>query len=563
MLTQLSIKNFAVVKQLSLDLNSGLTAITGETGAGKSIAIDAIALCLGERADASSVRKGAAKAEIVAHFSIDKNTAAKHWLEENALTADDDTNCCFIRRVVSAEGRSKAFINGTTCSLSQLRSLGELLLALYGQHSHLEILKDRRQRELLDNYADHNNLLDQVSEAYMHWQSLEQTLTTLNEQRQQRQDRQQLLAYQVNELDEFSLAQDEFKQLESEYKLMSNSQHILSQSQSCVFTLYEAENNATLATLRQCTDTLSELLEHDPSLNSVVTMLNESSIHLEEAVQELRHYTDNLETDPAHLQQVEQRYSHTIELARKHQVMPENLYERHQQLSDELAQINTSNSRLEELEQEVTQAKDRYLAATKKLHTSRSKAAGKLANALMGYVQQMNMAETKLKINVDYMPQLAASRTGLDTISILASTNKGQAFEKLEKVVSGGELSRIGLAVQVVSRHTSPVPTMIFDEVDTGISGPTASVVGQLLRKLGLEQQVICVTHLPQVAAQGNQQLFVSKINSKTETTTQVMALTAQDRVNELARLLAGDRITDSAIANAKALLEQADDATI
>ena len=556
MLAHLSISNFAVVKQLNVNLENGLTAITGETGAGKSIAIDALSLCLGERADASAVRQGATKAEIVAHFSLDENKHAKHFLDEHELTSDEDDNSCFIRRVISKEGRSKAFINGSPVSLQQLKGLGQYLLAIHGQNTHLQLLKEDNQRSLLDSYANNQQAQQQVKQCFSHWRQKQSALTELLNAARQREDRLQLLTYQVKELDEFSIGEDEFTELETEHKRLSNGASLLEQAQTSFYQLYENDEGNALSVIQSSIERLTDLSEHDASLNPILTMLNDASIQVEEAAQELRSYCDHLEIDPLRLQQVEARFSKAMDLARKHQVEPEALFQRHQQLSDEYKMLSGQESALAELENDVTLAHRDYLAATKALSETRQIASTKLADNIEQQIRQMNMPHAKLAVNVTYDETIKPSPSGLDTVDITVSTNPGQPLDKLEKVVSGGELSRIGLAIQVIANDQHATPTMIFDEVDTGISGPTASIVGSLLRKLGKQSQVICVTHLPQVAAQAHNQLFVTKLTDGESTETQMLALTKQDRVDELARLLAGDKVTKSALANARELLK-------
>ena len=556
MLAHLSISNFAVVKQLNVNLENGLTAITGETGAGKSIAIDALSLCLGERADASAVRQGATKAEIVAHFSLDDNKHAKHFLDEHELTSDEDDNSCFIRRVISKEGRSKAFINGSPVSLQQLKGLGQFLLAIHGQNTHLQLLKEDNQRSLLDSYANNQQAQQQVKQCFSHWRQKQSALTELLNAARQREDRLQLLSYQVKELDEFSIGEDEFTELETEHKRLSNGASLLEQAQTSFYQLYENDEGNALSVIQSSIDRLTDLSEHDASLNPILTMLNDASIQVEEAAQELRSYCDHLEIDPLRLQQVEARFSKAMDLARKHQVEPEALFQRHQQLSDEYKMLSEQESALAELENDVTLAHRDYLAATKALSETRQLASTKLAENIEQQIRQMNMPHAKLAVNVTYDETIKPSPSGLDSVDITVSTNPGQPLDKLEKVVSGGELSRIGLAIQVIANDQHATPTMIFDEVDTGISGPTASIVGSLLRKLGKQSQVICVTHLPQVAAQAHNQLFVTKLTDGESTETQMLALTKQDRVDELARLLAGDKVTKSALANARELLK-------
>ena len=558
MLAHLSISNFAVVKQLSVQLENGLTAITGETGAGKSIAIDALSLCLGERADANAVRKGAAKAEIIAHFSLSGNSAAKTYLDEYELTSDEDENSCFVRRVVSKEGRSKAFINGVPASLQQLKGLGQYLLAIHGQNTHLQLLKEDHQRSLLDTYAKHTSQIDSVKHAYSNWREKQRMLQSLKEQAQQREDRLQLLTYQVQELDEFAIEEGGFEELEVEHKRLSNGQSLLEQAQTSVYNLYENDEGNALAVIQNSIERLGELEAHDASLTPIISLLNEASIQVEEAASELRSYCDQLEIDPLRLQQVEARYAKAMELARKHAVMPEALFQHHQMLASEFSALGEQETLLGTLELEVDNMHAQYLAATKALSESRSCAAVNLAKDIEAQIQQMNMPHARVAIDVLYDELKKPSSTGLDNIEFNVSTNPGQDADKLEKVVSGGELSRIGLAIQVIASDNHTTPTMIFDEVDTGISGPTASIVGALLRRLGNQAQVMCVTHLPQVAAQAHNQLFVTKLTDGESTETQMLALTKQDRIDELARLLAGDKITKSALANAKELLKSA-----
>jgi DNA repair protein RecN (Recombination protein N) len=556
MLIHLSIKNFAVVKQLEISFESGLTAITGETGAGKSIAIDALSLCLGERADAGAVRNNASKAEIIAHFAIDTLPIAKAWLQDNELAQDDEENTCFIRRIISKEGRSKAFINGTPVSLQQLKTFAQYLLAIHGQNTHLQLLKEDQQRFLLDSFADHASLQQQTNKDYKNWITLKREWSALQEAAQQRQDRQQLLTYQVAELDDFGLSENEFIDLEIEHKRLSHGQTLLEQAQTSFYNLYENDDINALSIIQSSINKLDDLKEHDSGLTPIVEMLNEALIQVEEASHELRDYCEQLEIDPLRLQQVEKRYGLAMELARKHGIRPENLYSYHEALRDELTGLSADAERLDELQQAVGHAQQAYLTACQALSASRQKAAKKLSTRVEQQIKQLNMPHAQVNIKVTWCEDKKPSSHGLDDIEIQVTTNPGQAMDRLDKVVSGGELSRIGLAFQVISSHQQAIPTLIFDEVDAGISGPTASVVGQLLRQLGKANQVLCVTHLPQVAAQAHNQLFVSKTTDGIDTQTQVLALTSQDRVDELARLLAGDKITASALANARELLD-------
>lgn len=553
MLTHLSIRNFAVVKTLDVDFSGGMTAITGETGAGKSISVDALGLCLGERADVGMIRTGADKAEVSAFFDISQLPSAQTWLQKNELA---DEHECLIRRVISAEGRSKAFVNGILVSLQQLKELGAHLLSIHGQHAHQLILKSEHQRNLLDSVANHQNLLHNVATTYQKLREQQKRYQLLQEGQQQRADRCQLLAYQIQELDEFALADGEFADLETDHKKLSHSQTLLEQTQISFHQLYEAEEFNALSAVQNSLDRLVELQDHDKSLTPIVSMLNEAAIQIEEAAKELRAYTDQLEIDPMKMQTVEARFSQALDLARKHHVTAEELYAFHQQLNTEYQALLKDDDLLDELALVLRESEQAYYLAAKKLSDSRQIAAINFAKQVQQHIQKMNMRDAEFAIEVQHITDNAPNKLGLDAIRFKVSTNKGQAMDDLDKVVSGGELSRIGLAIQVIGSGNSQGATMIFDEVDSGISGATASIVGQLLRKLGEQSQVICVTHLPQVAARAHNQMFVTKFSDGLTTETHMICLEENERIDELARLLAGDTLTESAIANAKELLQ-------
>lgn len=557
MILSLSIENFAVVKSVHVDFQQGLSVVTGETGAGKSIAIDGLSLCLGARADANAVRKNCDKASVVAEFDIQELPKVKHWLTELELIQEEAPNECTIRRVISAEGRSKAFINGKVVTLSQLKVLGQWLVSIHGQHAHHQLLKADAQLHLLDQFANHPDLLSSVKSSFEQYRQIKQHFDELTATQEQRKARCQLLSYQVEELDNFGLQQDEFEQLEIEFKRLSNSQTLLEEAQLSFYRLYENDEYNALSLVQKCVNELEQLETHDATLGPIVSILKDSAINIEEASNELRSYCDDLDIDPIRMQQVEQRYQQAMDFARKHNIMPEALYDTHQALAAEYAELQASSVSLEEVAEQVQAELDNYLEKTAQLSQSRQSAGEALAQQIVESVTQMNMAHTQLKFAVNYDTSQPLHANGLDTIQILVTTNPGQPMDVIENVVSGGELSRIGLAIQVITSHLNQVPTLIFDEVDTGISGPTAAIVGSLLRKLGDSTQVMCVTHLPQVAAQGHQQLFVNKLTDGETTETTMRALNDEQRVRELARLLAGDTLTDSAIANAQEMLQK------
>ncbi len=559
MLTNLSIHNFAIVKQLDIDLQQGMTAITGETGAGKSIAIDALGLCLGGRAEATAVRQGAKRAEITATFHIADGTPAQQWLCQNELDSEDQ---CLLRRVITAEGRSRAFVNGSPVPLQQLRELGGMLVAIHGQHAHQSLLKAEHQRSLLDSEAGIQRLLADVRKHYKNYKTTADEIERLSNLKQQRQDRKNLLAYQLTELDEFALHEGEFESLETEFKKLSHGQALIEESQMGYHYLCEAEQGNAAALLKTTLDRLTDIVEHDAQLQPVINMLQEAVINVDEAATELKHYVDSLDMDPVRMQQVEQRYSKAIELARKHNTSPERLPAYHGQLHVEYSQLQQDDAKTDELNQALQTANDAYQRAADKLHNARSKRAKQLQKTVTSKLHKMNMQDAQFRIDVIKDQQHKLNNKGHDTIQFMLCSNKGMPFERLEKAASGGELSRIGLALQVLGNEARSVPTLIFDEVDTGISGSTAAVVGELLRELGEQSfagdknnQVFCVTHLPQVAAKANQQMLVTKFSDSKTTETQMMPLGEDKRVEEVARLLAGDSVTESAIANARALL--------
>lgn len=552
MLTQLTIANFAIVKQLELDWRSGMTTITGETGAGKSIAIDALGLCLGDRATTNVVRPNTPKADLSATFDIKGNLAANNWLTQHDLLSDDE---CILRRVISSEGRSKAYINGSPVPLTQLREIGRLLINIHGQHDHQLIVKASEQRKLLDDYAKHHNLLDDTAYYAKKWSALNSELNELKTSQAQREAEQQLLQYQVKELDEFAICEGEFETLENDYKKFSNSQNILEDSLFVLEGTSENDQFNVLDTLRHCVDRLSQYADIDADISNISKTYHDALIQLEDACQDLRHFHDRLELDPEQFQIIEERYSNAINLARKHQVAPEDLHIKHGELQQALANISSDDSRQEQIYTELDQTKADYEEAAKLLHESRQQAATELSGLITHSIQELNMPHGEFKVEVSNKESASLNAQGSDDIVFLVSINPGQALEAMHKVASGGELSRISLAMQVILADKVTSPALIFDEVDVGISGPTASMVGEKLKQLANNTQVICVTHLPQVACKGHQQYFVAKLTDGEHTETTVTELCEQARVKEIARLLAGDKISEHSLANATELL--------
>lgn len=553
MLIGLEIKNFAIVSNLSTEWQNGMTAITGETGAGKSIAIDALSLCLGERAEASAVRPNTDKAEVCAQFDLSNLPLAHAFLEQNMLSNAD--NECLLRRVVCKNGRSKSYINGSAVTAAQLKELGQYLISIHGQHAHQHLLKAEHQLQLLDAYAGHHNLVSGVSQSYKQFANLQKEFKHLQQQQQQQAAQKQLLEYQVAELNEFALQEGEFEQIEAEHYKLSNSQTILETCQRELQHLYESDEQNACSLLQHSAQQFSELAQYDETLASVATLLAEAAVQVEEASREVRSYTEQADLDPARLVEVENRLSGAMDLARKHHIKPQALVEFHQAISQELESISNNSSRLEQLESEIENTLSHYQHASEQLSQSRREYANTLNRLISNSMANLSMENGIFEIALTQETERAPNSLGYDNVSFLVSTNPGQPLQPLAKVASGGELSRISLAIQVIIAQKVTTPTLIFDEVDVGISGPTASAVGKLLRQLGKSTQVICVTHLPQVASSAHQQFFVAKEIANGETFTHMQPLNKGGRVNEIARLLGGDNISKTAKANAKELI--------
>ena len=474
MLSHLHISNFAIVRALEIDWLAGMSTITGETGAGKSIAIDALSLCLGERADATVVRPDADKADIVATFDIATLPQAQHWLEQQDLAMGNE---CIVRRVINNEGRSRGYINGVQVPAQQLKALGQYLLSIHGQHAHQQLLKPDYQRQLLDAFAENVPLRSELKQCYQQWQALKQEYQQLQHSQQQRDAQRQLLEYQVAELDQFAPAEHEFSQLEAEQSRLSHGQTLLSQSQQCLEQLYDSDDSSIYQALSAVNQQLQQLCELDNSLTPLQQMLAEALMQTEEASRELRRYADKVELDPQRLQQVDERLGQWLNLSRKHQVSFEQLPDFHQQLAQQLAEITGDDRRLVQLEAELTEAEQGYHQFATDLHQQRQQAAEKLSAMIARSIHELSMANSQFEIKVQALSLEHASSHGWDQISFTVSTNPGQPLQPLAKVASGGELSRISLAVQVILADKITTPTLIFDEVDVGISGPVAAGV--------------------------------------------------------------------------------------
>ncbi|XUA20122.1 DNA repair protein RecN [Citrobacter sp. OP27] len=551
MLAQLTISNFAIVRELEIDFHSGMTAITGETGAGKSIAIDALGLCLGGRAEGDIVRTGATRADLCARFVLKDTPAAQRWLEQNQL---EDGRECLLRRVISSDGRSRGFINGTAVPLSQLRELGQLLIQIHGQHAHQLLVKPEHQKSLLDGYTGESVLTSRMAEQYRQWHQSCRDLAQHQQLSHERIARAELLQYQLKELNEFQPQAGEFEQIDEEYKRLANSGQLISTSQHAMSILADSDDANLLSQLYSARQLVTELVSMDSKVSGVLDMLEEAAIQLSEASDELRHYCDRLDLDPNRLFELEQRISRQIALARKHNVTPEELPAFYQSLLDEQQQLDDQADSAETLSLAVTKYHQQALETAEQLHALRLASATELAGLITDSMHSLSMPHGLFAIDVSFEANHLTAE-GADRIEFRVTTNPGQPLQPIAKVASGGELSRIALSIQVITARKMETPALIFDEVDVGISGPTAAVVGKLLRQLGESTQVMCVTHLPQVAGCGHHHFYVSKETDGAMTETHMQPLDKRARLQELARLLGGSEVTRNTLANAKELL--------
>jgi DNA repair protein RecN (Recombination protein N) len=554
MLTSISIKNLAIVEQLELDLSTGMSALTGETGAGKSILIDALGLALGNKADKGMVRNGSKRAEINAVFDITGNYEALGWLQRHEL---DDGHECILRRVVTTDNRSKAFINGTPATLKLLQSLGTLLVEIHGQHAHQRLLSTSFQLTSLDQFAGHNQLLESSASAFSQWHKTRQQYQQLLSDEQDRASRLDLLEFQFQELQQLNLQPGETQQLENDFKTLSNADKLIQGCYALSSQLYD-DDNAIHNVISSLQNRLTDLTGLDTRLSGNVELLESALINIHECSNELRHFADALDTDDQTLGEVESRLQTIYEMSRKYRLEPEALCQKAEDIEKELDQLKNTDAQIEQLQRLEQEQQQTYLTATEELHQSRVTAAATLTASTIELLRTLAMPEVRFEIAIEKLNVEKASKTGLDRIEFLVSANPGQPVASLKKVASGGELSRISLAIQVATMNNINVPTLIFDEVDVGIGGGTAEIVGRLLRKLGTNQQVLCVTHLPQVAAQAHQHLNVAKTQTSDSTTTTIGKLEENERIREIARMLGGLELTDQTMAHAREMLETA-----
>lgn len=555
MLKHLSIKNFVIVDQIDLDLMPGFTIVTGETGAGKSIVIDALTLALGERGDISQIRMGCERAEINALFEISRLPDMVDWLQENDL--DGDPDICLLRRIIESSGRSRSYINGHAVTLQQLRLAGNFLIDIHSQHAHQSLLQKDTQRELLDAFSGCADLARAVKTAYQNWQDCRQLRMTMQQRAEESQSKREQLEWQVQELSALNLTLDEWHKLQSDHNRLSHVATLLSAADRAVEALSDSES-AVLQQVDTIYTQLHHLVDYDRQLEAITDLLDSARIQLQEGVRGLKHYRQDLDLDPKALQDIEQRLSAIHVIARKYRTSAEELPQLFDTLRCQLETLD-SESNIDHLQAQETAAKTEYVTLARQLSQARQQGSEALLHQVSATMQMLAMSGGRFAVALT--PIEEGNAQGLEQIEFQVAVNEGLPLRPLAKVASGGELSRISLAIQVIFSKLGRVPTLVFDEVDVGIGGKVAEIVGHLLKKLAKERQVLCITHLPQVAATGDQQWQVIKSSGSEKNqpiSSTIRVLDQQERIEEIARMLGGVKITEMTRKHAAEMLHHA-----
>ncbi len=549
MLSSIHIKDFAIIDQLDLDLQSGMTVVTGETGAGKSIMVDALSFALGARADSAVVRNGAKRAEISAVFDIKKLKPVQAWLDEQMLDDEDD---CILRRVINHDGRSRAFINGQPVNLTQLSELGDFLVDIHGQHEHQSLFKPQTHLQLLDRFADLTAETQELRTLSKQISSISTKLTSFKESLKDKNDRRDLLTFQLEELEKTPI--DRARDIENDHKRAANASKLLEQGQQSLMALNEDDENI-VSQLGRIIHIISDMQQMDEGVTNTHDLLQSALVEIEEASHELRDYIEHLDIDPAEFQQLDQELTLLHDLARKHQVTMVDLPETKQSIEQELEQLSGDEQTFDDLEKELASQQKNYQQLATKISKQRAKSSKELEKQVVKLMKDLGLGNGVFEVALNPTEKESYKSNGLESAEFMVSTNPGQQPQPLRKVASGGELSRISLALQVINAQTIQLPTLIFDEVDVGIGGGTAEIVGMLLADLGKKAQILCVTHQAQVAAQGHQHLMVAKSQDNKSTQTELQELDTDQRVEELARMIGGVEITETIRNHARELL--------
>jgi len=551
LLVQLIINDLAIINKLRLNFECGMTVLTGETGAGKSILIDALGLILGDRADTNIIRGGAEKTDITAIFSIKNNTAANKKL--NCMEINSDGDELFIRRTIRKDGRSRAYINDTPVPIQTIRDISECLIEIHGQHAHQTISQPKTQRKLLDQFGQYESTLTETINTYQELMEIDNKIKELNASSDDFESTLTLLKYQIEELNKLAIEESEYGKLKEEFKRQSNSKHIIEACHEILNKLSESDTNINTKLLK-CQKEIDELCLLDNSLNNIPTLIDSAVIQINEATTELKNYLNEFDADTSQLSSLESRLDKLNELARKYKKRPDELPDHLNLLIKQLNELENSFEQREKLELKQKELTTNYFNLAAELRNKRIKAAKVFSEEITNKIHELGMAG-KLQIDVEPINSKNPHQFGMDEITFMVSTNPGQPLRPIAKVASGGELSRLSLAIQIISSKDNNTPTMIFDEVDAGIGGGVAEIVGKLLSTLATHSQIFCVTHLPQVASYGQQHFQVTKNTKQGETYTEVRSLDEKERINEIARMLAGMEVTTESRANAERML--------
>ncbi len=552
MLMNLQVRDFAIVEKIDIEFEAGMTVLTGETGAGKSILVDALGLVLGERGSAQLVRDSAKRAEFAAEFDVSGLARVCKWLDENALDLDGD---CLLRRVINADGRSRAFINGNAVPLSQLKSLGELLLDIHGQHFHQSLARRPIQRDLLDHYGGLLDLRAEAATRYSSWIAVAERLQSLQEADANRASRLDLLTFQLQELESLASTEGESDGLLLERKKLQNSGRLADGVGAALDALIDSEAGNANSLVAEATRSISSLAEFDASLKPLLEILESASIQVSEAAESLRRYGEDVDMDPQRRDWIEERLDALQAIARKHRVDSNELPALQDRLSNELDDLTNSQERGRELEKQAASLRKEFLTLAGRLSSERAKSAKSFAAAVTEAMSGLGMPGGSFEIALKQLDEDSARPYGIDDVEFLISANPGQKPQPLAKIASGGELSRMSLAIQVIASDGSEIPTMVFDEVDSGVGGGVAEMVGRRLQEIGENRQVLSVTHLPQVASLADHHFRISKVSDGKTTRTGLQVLGKEERVEEIARMLGGVEITRKTLEHAAEML--------
>ncbi|MEK6730890.1 MAG: DNA repair protein RecN [Pseudomonadota bacterium] len=550
MLTEIYIKNFTIIDELHLEFQEGMHVLTGETGAGKSITIDAMELALGKRASTDVIRKGNDRAEIAVLFDITNIPLAKTFLQQNDI---DNENECMVRRILHKDGRSKSYINGSPATLQTLRELSEMLMDIHGQHEFQTLTQAHKQRQLLDDFAQHGELTQQIQRLYNNWHTLQADVDHLDQVNQNASSRIEFLTYQIQELDELNVTVEDIQAVDKEHKQLSNADQLLQNCQTAIEALDHHDMPSVLSLLITAHQATQSIAAFDPKLLAAAELLNGASIQSEEALNELNQFLDQTDLNPERLNWLEQKLSKIYDLSRKHHIKPEELPELHQSMQAELGQLENKDELLAKLQAQIQKIEKEYYRVANQLSDGRKKAAKKLNALISDNMQHLGMPGGVFEIQFDTQQELSAH--GLEKIIFMVSANPGYPPAPLNKIASGGELSRISLAIQVITAEYSNTPTLIFDEVDVGIGGATAEIVGKLLQQLSKKTQTLCITHLAQVAAKAHHHYQVTKTTEHNSTAVKIALLNRAQRIQEIARMTGGIKITAQTLAHAEEML--------